>query len=71
MRFSRRRRARRPTKGVAAMPAATGKCIACGSMLAPVLTRLGSLLCHDCRDDREVPAARLLQNADSQHLARP
>jgi hypothetical protein len=25
----------------------------CGQQLAPVLARLGSPLCHDCRDDPE------------------
>jgi hypothetical protein len=27
------------------------KCLACGHELAPALVVMGSLRCHDCRDD--------------------
>lgn len=28
------------------------KCLACGHTLAPALVVVGSLRCHDCRDER-------------------
>jgi hypothetical protein len=30
---------------------AAGTCVGCGRPLATVLVQLGSLRCHDCRDD--------------------
>ena len=36
---------------VAAAQDAAGICIGCGHPLAAVLEQLGSLRCHDCRDD--------------------
>jgi hypothetical protein len=35
------------------LTAAAGlKCAFCGRILEPCLERLGSIACHDCRDDR-------------------
>jgi hypothetical protein len=31
-------------------------CLQCGGAIAGVLARLGSVLCHDCRDDQGVDA---------------
>ena len=35
--------------GSAATASKTGLCIECGNEIAPILTSLGSLTCHDCR----------------------
>jgi hypothetical protein len=31
-------------------------CLQCGGAIAEVLARLGSVLCHDCRDEQGVDA---------------
>jgi hypothetical protein len=37
--------------GAGASQQAAGNCVGCGRPLATVLAQLGSLRCHDCRDD--------------------
>ena len=32
-------------------------CIACKALLVPILARLGSLLCHECKYDEPVTSA--------------
>jgi hypothetical protein len=32
------------------------RCVECGEPIADVLARVGSLLCHDCRDEHGVDA---------------
>lgn len=70
--FPRRNRVRRPTN-VEVSPLVIGsECIACGAVLAPVLLRLGSLLCHDCRDEpMDVAAAKHLRNPDRNRVSHP
>ena len=69
--FRRDRRGRPPDVEVSALVIGS-ECIACGAVLAPVLLRLGSLLCHDCRDDpMDVAAAKLLRNPDRNRVSHP
>ena len=59
------------------MTVPTHTCAACGEPLAPSLARLGSLRCHDCRDNGAPlaqppatrPAARELAHREADGLA--
>lgn len=44
----------------------TGSCLACGEPVAPALRRLGSLRCHECRDN-DVPLDPVLWEEWRQH----
>lgn len=52
----------RPTGGkVGAPKAGEMTCIACKALLVPILARLGSLLCHECKYDRGSDVRRVGQ----------
>jgi hypothetical protein len=47
------------------------KCLACGHVLAPALVVVGSLRCHDCRDDRAPLRTELVEpvHMEEEHRA--
>ncbi|MBD0289633.1 MAG: hypothetical protein ICV74_00145 [Thermoleophilia bacterium] len=46
------------------------RCLGCGALVADVLWRVGSVLCHDCRDlRRSVDPVLLEQWAEARRLA--
>jgi hypothetical protein len=47
------------------------KCLACGQELAPALVVMGSLRCHDCRDDRVALRTDLVEpvSVEEEHRA--
>jgi hypothetical protein len=52
----------RPTGGNVGVPkAGEMTCIACKALLVPILARLGSLLCHECKYDRTSDVRRVGQ----------
>ena len=52
----------RPTGGNVGVPkAGEMTCITCKALLVPILARLGSLLCHECKYDRTSDVRRVAQ----------